>query len=69
MDHLVTELGMSKGLCIKLLCVRVRLCCALRHVMQFLPDLVEQCICVSFTKVMVSVLMMFWFVLLVSQNS
>jgi hypothetical protein len=47
----VTEL--SKGLCIRLLCVRVGLCCTLRHVMLFLPELVKQCICVSFTKVMV----------------
>ena len=51
----VTELSMSKGLCIRLLCVRVGLCCTLRRVMQFLPELVKQCICVSFTKVMVGV--------------
>jgi hypothetical protein len=55
----VTELGMSKGLCRRLLCVRFELCCALRRVMQFLPELVKQCICVSFTKVMVGVHVMF----------
>jgi len=41
-----TELG-SKGLCIRLLCVRVGLCCTLGRIMQFLPGLVKQCICVS----------------------
>jgi hypothetical protein len=46
---LVTELGMSKGLCISLLCVRVGLCCTI-GLMQFLPGLVKQCICVSFTS-------------------
>ena len=52
----VTELGMSKGLCIRLLCVRVVLCCTLiGRIMQFFPELVKQCICVSFTKVMVGV--------------
>ena len=51
----VTDLGMSKGLCIRLLCVRVGLCCTLRRIMQFLPELVKQCICVKFTKVMVGV--------------
>jgi len=51
----VTELGLSKGLCIRLLCVRVGLCCALGRIMQLLPELVKQCICVSFTKVMVGV--------------
>jgi hypothetical protein len=30
--------------------VRFELCCALRRVMQFLPELVKQCICVSFTN-------------------
>ena len=54
---LVTELGMSKGLC--LLCVRVGLCCMLRRIMQFLLELLKQCICVSFTKVMVGVHVMF----------
>jgi hypothetical protein len=52
---LVTGLGISKGLCRSLLCVRVGLCCTLRRVMQILPELVKQCICVSFTKVMVGV--------------
>ena len=47
---LVTELGMHKGLCVKLLCVVVELYCTLRRIMQFLPELVKQCICVSFTK-------------------
>jgi len=47
---------MSKGLCIRLLCVRVVLCCTLiGRIMQFFPELVKQCICVSFTKVMVGV--------------
>ena len=55
----VTDLGMSKGLCIRLLCVRVGLCCTLRCVMQFLPELVKQFICVGFTKVVVAVHMMF----------
>jgi len=50
---------MSKGLCSSLPCVRVKLCCTLRRIMQFLPKLVEQCICVSFTKVMVGVHMVF----------
>ena len=49
----VTEL--SKGLCTRLLCVRVGVCCMLGRIMQFLPELVKQCICVSFTKVMVGV--------------
>ena len=53
----VTEL--SKGLCIGLLCVRVVLCCTLGRSIQFLPDLVKQCICVSFTKVMVDVHVVF----------
>jgi hypothetical protein len=53
----VTESG--KGLCIRLLCVRVGLCCTLRRIMQFLPELLKQCICVSFTKVMVGVHVMF----------
>jgi len=64
----ITELGMSKGLCIRLLCVRVGLCCTLGRITQFLPELVKQCICVSFTKVMVGVHVMFSFVLQVSQN-
>ena len=55
----VTELGMSKGLCIRLLCVRVGLCCTLGRVMQLFPELVKQCIRVSFTKVMVGVHVMF----------
>ena len=55
----VTELSMSKGLCSSLPCVRVGLCCTLRRIMQFLPELVNQCICVSFTKVMVGVHVMF----------
>ena len=61
----VTELGMdqdvllSKGLCTRLLCVRVGLCCTLWRIMQFLPELVKQCICVSFTKVMVGMHVMF----------
>ena len=50
---------LSKGLCIRLLCVRVGLCCTLGRIMQFLPELVKQCICVSFTKVMVGVHVMF----------
>jgi len=50
---------LSKGLCIRLLFVRVGLCCTLRRIMQFLPELVKQCICVSFTKVMVGVHVMF----------
>jgi hypothetical protein len=62
---LVTELGMRKGLCSSLPCARVGLCCTLRRIMQFLP---EQCICVSFTKVMVGVHVMFKFALQVSQN-
>ena len=53
----VTEL--SKGLCTRLLCVRVGVCCMLGRIMQFLPELVKQCICVSFTKVMVGVHMVF----------
>jgi len=48
---------LSKGLCIRLL--RVRLCCTLGRIMQFLPELVKQCICVSFTTVMVGVHVMF----------
>ena len=43
----VTELSMSKGLCIRLLYVRVGLCCTLRRIMQFLPELVKQSICVA----------------------
>ena len=55
---LVTEL--SKGLCSSLLCVRVGLCCTLGLIMQFLPELVKQCIiCVSLTKVKVGVHVMF----------
>ena len=50
---------MSKGLCVKLLCVVVKLYCTLRLIMQFLPELVKRCICVSFTKVMVGVHMVF----------
>ena len=45
---------LSKGLCIRLLFVRVGLCCTLRRIMQFLPELVKQCTCVSFTKVIVT---------------
>jgi len=56
---LVTELGMRKGLCSSLPCARVVLCCSLRRIMQFLPELVNQCICVSFTKIMVGVHVMF----------
>jgi len=56
---LVTGLGMRKGLCSSLPCARVGLCCTLRRIMQFLPELVKQCICVSFTKVMVGVHVMF----------
>jgi len=57
---LVTELGMRKGLCSSLPCARVGLCCTLRRIiMQCLPELVMQCICASFTKVMVSVHVMF----------
>jgi hypothetical protein len=57
---LVTELGMRKGLCSSSLpCARVGLCCTLRRIMQFLPELVKQCICVGFTKVMVDVHVMF----------
>ena len=56
---LVTELGMRKGLCSSLPCVRVGLCCTLRRIMQSLPELVKQCICVSFTEAMVGVHMMF----------
>jgi len=37
--------------------------------MQFLPELVKQCICVSFTKIMVGVHVMLESVLQVSQNS
>jgi hypothetical protein len=48
-------MGMSKGLCY----VRVGLCCTLGRIMQFLPELVKQCVCVSFTKVMVGVHVMF----------
>ena len=36
----VTEL--SKGLCIRLLCVRVRLCCTPGRIMQFSPELVRK---------------------------
>ena len=50
---LTIELGMSSGPCSSLLCGRVALYCTLRHIMQFLPELVKQCICVSLTKVMV----------------
>ena len=66
---LVTELGMRKGLCSSLPCARVGLCCTLRRIMQFLPELVNQCICVSFTKIMVGVHVMLESVLQVSQNS
>jgi hypothetical protein len=55
----ITELRMRKGLCCSLPCARVRLCCILRRIMQFLPELVKQCIRVSFTKVMVGVYVMF----------
>ena len=58
-SEFVTGLGMSKGFCIRLLCVRVGLCCTLGRVIQFLPELVKHCICVSFTKVMVGVHVMF----------
>ena len=58
-QKLVTELGMRKGLCSSLPCAKVGLCCKLRRIMQFLPELVKQCICVSFTKVMVGVHVMF----------
>ena len=54
-QKLVTELGMRKGLCSSLPCAGAGLCCTLRRIMQFLPELVKQCICVSFTKVMVGV--------------
>jgi len=37
--------------------------------MQFLPELVKQCICVSFPKVMVGVHVMFYLVLQFSKNS
>ena len=50
---LVTELGMRKGLCSSLPCAGAGLCCTLRRIMQFLPEIVKQCICFSFTKVMV----------------
>jgi hypothetical protein len=54
----VTELG--KGLCIRLLCMKVGLCCTLGRIMQCLPELVNQCsICVSFIKVMMGVHVMF----------
>ena len=56
---LVTEMGMRKGLCSSLPCARIGLCCTLRRIMQFLPELVKQCICVSLTKVMVGVHVMF----------
>jgi hypothetical protein len=56
---LVTELGMRRGLFSSLPCARFGLCCTLRRIMQFLPVLVKQCICVSFTKVMVGVHVMF----------
>ena len=55
----VTKLGMRKGLCSSLSCARVRLCCTLRRIMQFLLELVKQCVCVSFTKVMVGMHVMF----------
>jgi hypothetical protein len=54
---LFNELGMRKGLCSSLQCVR--LCCTLRRIMQFLPEFVKQCICISFTKIMVGVHVMF----------
>ena len=56
---LVTELGLRKKLCSILLCARVGLCCTLRRIMQFLLELVKQCVCVSFTKVMVGMHVMF----------
>jgi len=59
MDQNESLLGMSKGLCIRLLCVRVGLCCTLGRVMQLFPELVKQCIRVSCTKVMVGVHVMF----------
>ena len=55
----VTELGVSKRICIRLLCVRVGLCCMLVRIMQLFPELVKQCICVSFTKVMLGVHVMY----------
>jgi hypothetical protein len=55
----VTKLGMRKELCSNLPCARVGLCCTLRRIMQSLPELVKQCICISFTKVMVGVHVMF----------
>ena len=42
---LVTEMGMRKGLCSSLPCARIGLCCTLRRIMQYLPELVKQCIC------------------------
>jgi len=56
--NLLLSWAWARG-CIRLLRVRVGLCCALRRVMQFLPKLVEQWICVSLTKVLVGVHMMF----------
>jgi hypothetical protein len=53
----ITEL--SKGLCTRLLRVRVGLCCTLGRIIQFVPEPVKQCIRVSFTKVMVGVHVMF----------
>ena len=67
-EEFVTKLGMSKGLCIRLLCVRVGLCCTLGRVTQFFPQLVKKCICVSFMKVMTGVHVTFY-VLQVNQNS
>jgi hypothetical protein len=54
-QNVLLSWALSKGLCIRLLCVRVGLCCTLGRIMQLLPELVKQCICVSFTKVMVGV--------------
>jgi len=52
-------MGMRKGLCSSLPCVRVGLCCMLRRIMQLLLELVKQCSCVKFTKVMVGVHVIF----------
>ena len=41
MDQNESLLGMSKGLCIRLLCVRVGLCCTLGRITQYLPKLVK----------------------------
>ena len=55
----LAELGMRRGLCNCLPCARVGLCCTLRRMMQSLPELVKQCICVNFAKVMVGMHVMF----------